>query len=131
MPRPEQCQKCRFYEPGESEEPVSGYCHRHAPKPGIQDTFDELHDWPRILADDWCGEFESANPRTDIIRDSEVSVRIRRAMLHLDVHRFTDLVKTKAACDVLGVPNFGEASLHELQVALAHRGLTLQDRPPL
>lgn len=56
------CKNCRFY----CENPVSvdfSTCNRHSPKPRTINEDSDLHSdivsvWPRVLPDDWCGEFE-------------------------------------------------------------------------
>ena len=56
------CENCRFY----AVNPVSvdfNTCNKHAPKPVTVNEANDLHSdivsvWPRVLPDDWCGEFE-------------------------------------------------------------------------
>ncbi len=73
------CYHCRFFSPGEVgcpsylhgqeigdfEESKEGICRRHTPRHGktIQrsngDDFISFAEWPKVMASDWCGEFES------------------------------------------------------------------------
>ena len=49
--RTERCDVCRSWQ---AANPVTGTCHRHAPRPAETRT---TH-WPRTLANDWCSEFK-------------------------------------------------------------------------
>jgi hypothetical protein len=73
------CFDCRYFSPGEYgcpsyvsdqdlgefEEGKEGICRRHTPRHGktIQksngDDFVCFAEWPKVMACDWCGEFES------------------------------------------------------------------------
>jgi hypothetical protein len=73
------CYNCRFFSPGqygcapydlpsrlgEFEEDNEGLCRRHTPRHGETitrpngDEFICFAEWPKVMACDWCGEFES------------------------------------------------------------------------
>ena len=83
------CYYCRFFSPGQAgcpsdlhdreigkfEEGQEGFCRRHTPRHGKTipkpngDEFICFAEWPKVMACDWCGQFESrtahhnCNPR--------------------------------------------------------------------
>jgi hypothetical protein len=73
------CFNCRYFSPGQAgcpsylldqeigefEEDKEGLCRRHTPRHGKTipkpngDDFVCFAEWPKVMACDWCGEFES------------------------------------------------------------------------
>jgi len=56
------CEGCRYFKglPGEDEELVNGFCRKRSPQ-HPSPAFEQYR-WPVVYKDDWCGEYESANP---------------------------------------------------------------------
>lgn len=63
--RAERCDRCRFWQPTQDGSD-NGYCLRYPPVP----LNNPLHPgsvlswWPETAPDEWCGEFQSAEPCT-------------------------------------------------------------------
>lgn len=55
---------------------ADGYCRRHAPQAltftlvGYTISDDHYASWPRVRAEDWCGEYSEEDPDTPIPRPS-------------------------------------------------------------
>jgi len=52
----QRCLECRFWKQETGEYLFSGHCHRYAPRCG------NFNDWPPVYQDDWCGDFDIADP---------------------------------------------------------------------
>jgi len=50
------CLECRFWKKSTYPEFFKGRCRRYAPRCG------EYGDWPPVNQDDWCGDFDIADP---------------------------------------------------------------------
>lgn len=75
--RVEQCSACRFYEvsPHHDDEGVKpGFCHRYPPARANEDGMPVKWDYPPVLGDDWCGEFQ-------VMRDDkEMTARLQEML---------------------------------------------------
>lgn len=124
MNKPE-CKACKFFEIEEDENPVSGWCHRYAPRAGLCDDAGSEGKWadfPLIHSSDWCGEFESAleqkKTAADESRWSEfrnlLSVRVGNCLDSESIDSFAKL-DVENPWSLRKMRNFGSTSFHALR----------------
>jgi hypothetical protein len=59
------CDACLFFDHDDGE--TNGWCHRHAPRPFVVANLGVrmVTKWPRVDADDWCGDHLPLDPNAE------------------------------------------------------------------
>jgi DNA-directed RNA polymerase alpha subunit len=131
-----QCKNCRFWLRLAPED-VNGQCRRFPPLvPQTQKQEESLQGtgvgpfvgvWPDTLGVDWCGEFQpqDATPQDRPVAVLRLSTRTLSCLEKANIRTVSDLAR-RSARDLLGIRNFGDACLREVQQKLKEAGLSLR-----
>ena len=130
MPDHPTCGTCRFVKPdimsdGPDREIPILECHRHAPRPGIEHG--DLHNWPIVSEDDFCGEWQQAEqgvlPRAAGIPVAALNLSCRgaKAVDRCGVKTVEEVAELSEV-DLLSQKNCGWATVNEIHRQMGRLG---------